>query len=87
MYKLDVCQNGRVAMLPAATRNYVSSILASDLENRFKSSPSLELSYFQKRQSIYCSSEINARKTVLIVPESMYVYLILSIDLRLPEFI
>jgi len=32
------------------------------LENRFKSSPSLELSYFQKRQSIYCSSEIMQEK-------------------------
>ena len=36
MYKPDVCQNGRVAMLPAATRNYVSSILTSDLGNLLK---------------------------------------------------
>lgn len=36
MYKLNSCQDGRVAMLPAATRNYVSSILTPDLDDILK---------------------------------------------------
>ena len=43
MYKLDRCQDGRVAMLPAATRNYVSSILTPD----FKNTDSLGIPYMR----------------------------------------
>ncbi|MDD4620478.1 MAG: hypothetical protein PHQ15_06610 [Methanosarcina sp.] len=32
----DECQDGRVVMLPAATRNYVSSILTPDFSKNKK---------------------------------------------------